>query len=100
MSRGWRNLVFSPDAFNLTKEINVVTNLGGWFSQSHVLYIRNALSKNGWKLEWDSRSSNALADMLAKKAFKAICSFSFSSCNLTSILKDLEYMLLMDMSKI
>lgn len=51
VSRGWRNLIFSSDAFNLTKEINAKTDPQGWFIRSYVLNIRNALTQFGWKLE-------------------------------------------------
>lgn len=65
-----------------------------------MLAIRKTMAAKGWRLNWNARASNLLAETLAKKSLAFSCSFSFSSSNLSNISVDFENVMLVDMAKI
>lgn len=58
------------------------------------------MAAEGWRIMWNARTSNRMADSLAKKSMASNCCFSFSSLNIGNIPADLEDALISDMAGI
>lgn len=70
--------MWSSDALNVVKEINNNQEPGGWYTRHNILQIRANFKGKNWSLSWNERSSNCLADALAKHALR----FDLNFCNL------------------
>lgn len=62
--------------------------------------IKRIVAAEGWRLMWNARTSNMLADSFAEKSLASNCIFSFTSLNLYSIPADLENALITYMAEI
>lgn len=49
-----------------TKEINSQKDPEEWKSRDYLLQIKSRFAKFNWQIKWNHRSSNALADRIAK----------------------------------
>lgn len=78
----WKFLILSTDAYTIVEEVKSNKMPKDWSAGEGVHKIRRALELNNWKLVWQKRSANKLADVLAKLTLKNKSYFSFSSSNL------------------
>ncbi|KAF3436461.1 hypothetical protein FNV43_RR23553 [Rhamnella rubrinervis] len=66
VEKNWSKIIWSSDALNVVKEILSSSNPSLWEIRYSVLYCRSLLRQNEWKMEWNARSSNVVADCVAK----------------------------------
>ncbi|KAF3451878.1 hypothetical protein FNV43_RR07974 [Rhamnella rubrinervis] len=74
----WSNITWSADSQDMVKAINAVEDPAQWDTGYLALGCRKVLGSKKWKLNWNSRTSNLLADSLAKRSLQSIQSFLFS----------------------
>ncbi|KAF3443322.1 hypothetical protein FNV43_RR13004 [Rhamnella rubrinervis] len=75
----WSNIIWSADSQEMVKEINVVEDPSQWETRYVALSCRRMLNSKHWKLNWNARSSNSLADSIAKLTLRCNNPFLFSS---------------------
>lgn len=80
-SEGWVDVVWSSDATNIIKEINLSTDLVLWSTRLGVLHIKDRCLKFNWIFNWNCIASNRAADRVAKLFLVNNCCsyFDFSS---------------------
>lgn len=64
--KGWCNLEWTSDAATVVKEITSSTDPCRWSTKFDMMRIKSLFEENGWKIEWQSRQSNSLANAIAK----------------------------------
>lgn len=79
----WGKAIRSLDAVVVVKEILSKYDPKGWSFRYTLLQVRNLFARFNWLICWNARSSNVLADALAKFTFNSNCSFLFYASNLT-----------------
>ncbi|KAF3437451.1 hypothetical protein FNV43_RR20204 [Rhamnella rubrinervis] len=62
----WSNIIWSADSQEMVKEINAMEDPSQWDTRYLMISCRRTLSSRHWKLNWNARSSNSLADSIAK----------------------------------
>lgn len=62
--------MLSSNAFNVVNEVKSNKDPEGWYTRYAILHIRSNFGKKQWCLNWNARSSNGLADLVAKHTLK------------------------------
>ncbi|KAF3436727.1 hypothetical protein FNV43_RR19474 [Rhamnella rubrinervis] len=75
----WSNIIWSADSQEMVKEINAMEDPSQWDTRYLMISCRRMLSLRHWKLNWNARSSNSLADSIAKWTLRSSIPFLFSS---------------------
>lgn len=71
----------------VVEEVNANGIPKGWLTSESIYNTRMAFINNNWNLVWNKRSSNRLADVLAKMNLSTGSFYSFSSLNLDCLPK-------------
>lgn len=75
--KGWQNVEWSMDAVVVVKEVVSKEVTEKWHTRHAILQIRSRFDLHNWKILWNPRSSNVLANSFAKFALEKINAFNF-----------------------
>nr|XP_048325739.1 uncharacterized protein LOC125421294 [Ziziphus jujuba var. spinosa] len=64
----WQDLCWSSDCREAVNTILSVDNPLVWETRHDIIFLRSLFKKENWCLSWNSRNSNRVADLMAKKA--------------------------------
>lgn len=81
----------------MVKEVLSSKRPSGWHTQNNIVKIQESLSRKNWKLEWNARISNFLADGLAKMTFVSNYNLLFFDFDLATLLEKLKDTLFADL---
>lgn len=93
--KGWGNIMWSSDALMVVKEINAKNSPNDWSASNDLLVIRCRFETNKWRMSWNARTSNILADLIAKNTASSNIPLFFYVYNLKDI--PLDYLLCADL---
>lgn len=68
-----------------------------WGTRYGLISLRSVFAKRNWLMRWNSRSSNSVADVLAKKAIYDGLRFDLNFCNLSTLPRDILDLMAVDM---
>lgn len=88
-NENWSNVLWSTDAKTIVNELVDGTDPTSWSFRYVVIKIKQNFMLQIWKLAWNGRSSNLLADSLAKLSFNYNSDVVFDSSHLFSIPVDM-----------
>lgn len=63
---GWRNLEWTFDGAPAVEEITSTKDPCRWSTRFDMLKVQSLFAPNGWKIGWQSRLANSLADATSK----------------------------------
>ncbi|KAF3449996.1 hypothetical protein FNV43_RR06075 [Rhamnella rubrinervis] len=90
-SCGWKNLIWISDAKEAVRLILDHSVPANWPSRDEIKFLRNIFTREDWKLEWNCRPANKLADISAKFSLsnsRVIFYYEFSIGNLPKCISD------------
>lgn len=84
-SDNWSHFIWSSDALSVVKKACLSRELGGWDAKYAILNARNNLCNKAWKLLWNDRTPNSIADRMSKLSFRLNLYFLFDNSNIISM---------------
>nr|XP_048327574.1 uncharacterized protein LOC125421847 [Ziziphus jujuba var. spinosa] len=88
-NRNWNNLEWSSNSALVVENITSHEDPTGWDSRCDFIFLQSLFSSYCWKIRWNSRETNGLADCVAKKVLKEDVCFELVNFCFQSLPRDI-----------